>query len=132
RVHPFDGIREMLLCLTAVYPVFIISSNLTEAVQRFLTRENIDGIREVLGADIETSKVKKIKQVWEKYPEAIAYYIGDTCGDVHEGKEAGAITVAVAWGWHRPERLEKAKPHYLVHTPKELQLLLMQDNIKNI
>jgi phosphoglycolate phosphatase len=131
QVHAFDGVREMLLHLTAVYPVCIISSNLTEAVHRFITREKIDGIREVLGADVETSKIKKIKRVWKKHPLAIAYYIGDTCGDIYEGKEAGAITVAAAWGWHSPERLKKAKPHYIVYTPQELEQLLLQDTAES-
>jgi len=126
-VSAFDGIREMLHHLSAKYPVYIISSNLTEAVQRFLLREGIDNIRDVLGADVETSKVKKIKRVWKKHPKAIAYYIGDTSGDVYEGKEAGAITIAVTWGWHEVDRLTKAKPHHLVHTPEELQHILLSE-----
>ncbi|MGC8739230.1 MAG: HAD family hydrolase [Candidatus Hydrogenedens sp.] len=128
-VSVFDGIREMLAHLSAKYPVYIISSNLTEAVQRFLVREKIDTIQDVLGADVETSKVKKIKRVWKKHPESIAYYIGDTSGDVYEGKEAGAITIAVTWGWHEIERLIKAKPHYLVHSPEELEQLLLSKTI---
>jgi len=56
-----------------------------------------------------------------------AYYIGDTSGDVYEGKEAGAITIAVTWGWHEQERLIKAGPHFLVHTPKELEHLLLSE-----
>lgn len=127
-VSAFKGIHEMLARLSAEYPVYIISSNLTEAVQRFLVREGIDGIKDVLGADIETSKVKKIKRVWKKHPKAIAYYIGDTSGDVYEGKDAGAITIAVAWGWHNLERLTKAQPHHLVHTPEELKELLLHNN----
>jgi len=125
-VSSFEGINEMLSKLSAEYPVYIVSSNLTEAVQKFLVREQVDGIQDVLGADIETSKVKKIKRVWKKHPQAIAYYIGDTSGDVYEGKEAGAITIAVTWGWHEKERLIRAKPHHLVHTPKELEQLLLK------
>lgn len=126
-VFPFVGIREMLSRLSAEHPVYIISSNLTEAVQRFLIREGISGIQDVLGADVETSKVKKIKRVWKKHPRAMAYYIGDTSGDVYEGKEAGAITIAVTWGWHEKERLTKARPHFLVHTPGELEELILKN-----
>ncbi len=126
-VSAFEGIREMLHNLSNQFPVYIISSNLTEAVQRFLQREKIDGIQDVLGADVETSKVKKIKRVWKKHSGATAYYIGDTSGDVYEGKEAGAITVAVTWGWHEIDRLMRAKPHHIVHTPRELEQLLLSN-----
>lgn len=127
-VSAFDGIHEMLRHLSEKHPVYIISSNLTEAVQRFLLREGINtNIRDILGADVETSKVKKIKRVWKQHPTATAYYIGDTSGDVYEGKEAGAITIAVTWGWHEVERLTRAKPHHLVHTPDELEQILLSE-----
>lgn len=127
RVSAFDGVCEVITNLSSVYPVYIISSNLTEAVQRFILREGLEGVRGVLGADVETSKVRKIKRIWKQHPKMKAYYIGDTSGDVYEGKEAGAITIGVTWGWHEQERLIKAGPHFLVHTPKELEHLLLSE-----
>ena len=125
RVKPFDGIKETLEDISRTYPTYIISSNLSEAVRNFLTRESINGIQDILGADVETSKVKKIKQISKKHPNHKPYYIGDTCGDIKEGREANAITVAVTWGWHSKERLLKSKPDYIVDTPEELRELLL-------
>ncbi len=125
RVKPFDGIKETLEDISRTYPTYIISSNLSEAVRNFLTRESINGIQDILGADVETSKVKKIKQISKKHPNHKPYYIGDTCGDIKEGREANAITVAVTWGWHSKERLLKSNPDYIVDTPEELRELLL-------
>jgi len=125
RVKPFAGAKEMLEEISQVHPTYIISSNLSEAVRNFLKRENINGVKGILGADVETSKVKKIKQVSKNYPNHKPYYIGDTCGDIKEGKQANAITVAVTWGWHPKERLLKSNPDYIVNTPSELKKLLL-------
>jgi len=40
--------------------------------------------------------------------------IGDTFMDVHMGNNAGAKTIAVTWGAHSKEELEKANPTYIV------------------
>ncbi len=130
KVKPFNGIKEMLEIISEIHPTYIISSNLTEAVKDFLQRENINGIMEILGADVETSKVKKIKQISRKYPQHKPYYVGDTCGDIKEGREASAITVAVTWGWHSKERLLKSRPDYIVDTPEELKELLLYDDFQ--
>jgi phosphoglycolate phosphatase len=71
------------------------------------------------------SKKEKILYAIKKYqvaPQDI-YYIGDTTGDIKEGKEAGVKTVGVTWGWHSKEKMASAKPDYLFDTPQELLLL---------
>ena len=52
------------------------------------------------------------------------YYVGDTKGDMIEGKQAGAVTVAVTWGWHTAENLAQASPDHLVNTLSALENLL--------
>ena len=34
-----------------------------------------------------------------------SWYVGDTVGDIVEGKESGVGTIAVTWGWQRLEAL---------------------------
>jgi len=48
------------------------------------------------------------------------YYIGDTTGDIKEGKEAGVKTVGVTWGWHSKALLAASRPDYLFDTPEDL------------
>jgi phosphoglycolate phosphatase len=59
-----------------------------------------------------------------RYPGLSAYYIGDTKGDMIEGRKAGAITVAALWGWHAVEKLEEGAPDHFVRSPEALLDLL--------
>lgn len=129
-IQPFPDMPEIVNALAAAHPVYVITSNVTSVVESALTRYGIAGVLDVLGADKESSKVKKIKQVRKLYPEHTAWYIGDTKGDMLEGRSAGAITVATAWGWHDADRLASAKPTHLLHQPKELIALFSMENFE--
>ena len=120
KIKIFDGIKEALLQLSKNHRIFIITSNVTQAVEEFLKSKGITFFEEVMGADKGTSKVKKIELIKLKFPKYELVYIGDTLGDIIEGKKAGAKTVAVTWGWHDENRLKKGKPDYMVRNPKEL------------
>jgi len=52
--------------------------------------------------------------------------VGDTVGDVLEGRQAGIRTMAVTWGWHSEERLAQAEPDLIVRTPQEVLAHLQQ------
>lgn len=125
RVPPFPGMPELLAELASAMPVYVITSNATITITEFLERHAISGVRDVLGADKETSKVKKIRQVCAQLPGAHPYYIGDTKGDMLEGRTAGATTVAALWGWHPEETLREGNPDHLVRTPQELRALFL-------
>ncbi|HOE67232.1 MAG TPA: HAD hydrolase-like protein [Candidatus Hydrogenedentes bacterium] len=103
--------------------VIVITSNLTPIVAESLHVNGVHCAEAVLGSDIEPSKVKKIRSVIGDANESPCYYIGDTVGDMVEGREGGAKTVAVAWGWHSAERLRTAAPDHMVHSPEELAAL---------
>jgi len=125
RVKPFEGMPELLAELAAAHPTYVITSNQTVAIERFLADHKIANIHDVLGADKEPSKVKKIRAVLKNHKGCTPWYIGDTRGDMLEGNHAGAITVAVTWGWHPEERLRVGKPGRVVHTPAELRALFL-------
>ena len=68
------------------------------------------------------SKKDKILYAINKYqiaPEEI-FYIGDTTGDIKEGKQAGVKTIGVTWGWHSKEKMAAAQPDYLFDKPEDL------------
>mgnify|MGYP003348520008 CR=1 FL=1 len=125
KVAPFTGMPELLGELAAAFPVYVITSNQTRAIEEFLERHAVTGIRDVLGADKEPSKVKKIRKVARGHKGCTPWYIGDTKGDMLEGNEAGAITVAAAWGWHDEARLRTGKPRHVVKSPAELRALFL-------
>lgn len=120
----FNGMGDALKKISESSKVFIITSNVSGIPERVLQRNGITCYEEVIGADKEKSKIKKIRKTIEQYPLLCPYYVGDTKGDIIEGKTAEARTVGVAWGWHGADRLREANPDYLVYNPEELTALL--------
>jgi phosphoglycolate phosphatase len=51
------------------------------------------------------------------------FYVCDTAGDIREAREAGVKAVAVTWGWHPRERLERAKPDAFIEKSEDLLAL---------
>ena len=124
-VSPFPGMPETMSRLAARHPLYIITSNDTAVVRGFLERYGVTGVRDVIGSDIEPSKVKKIRAARKREPRRTPYYIGDTRGDMTEARRARALPVAVTWGWHAEPRLLLGKPWRAVHTPEELEQLFL-------
>lgn len=120
----FDGVKETLTELSKNGKMIIISSNGTQFINALLKSREISCFDEVLGGDIEKSKVKKINWQKEKYPDAEIFYIGDTTGDVKESKETNIKAVAVSWGFHTREQLATENPDYIFDTPTELLQLI--------
>jgi phosphoglycolate phosphatase len=120
----FDGMPDTLKKISENNKIVIITSNVTGAAKRVLQNNGVSCFEDVLGAEKEKSKVKKIRQTMARYPGLPAYYIGDTKGDMIEGRKAGAITVAALWGWHAVKKLEEGSPDHLVPSPKALLDLL--------
>ena len=120
NIRLFDGIREMLEKLSKNNRLIIITSNVTRVIEESLKLKNIICFEEILGADKETSKVKKIEMMKSKYENCPVYYIGDTRGDILEGKKAGIKTIAVTWGWHSQDQLREEQPDFIVDSPQAL------------
>ena len=123
EMKPFDAMRPVLDELKKNHPLVVISSNDTPTIQEALRLYNFSGIfQEILGSDFMFSKKEKILYAAKKYSAAPndIYYIGDTTGDIKEGKQAGIKTVGVTWGWHSKEKMAAVKPDYLFDTPQEL------------
>ena len=103
--------------------LLVISSNHSKTIQIALEQFKFNGyFQEVLGSDFLLSKKDKMSYAIKKYqiaPEDI-YYIGDTTGDIHEGRAAGVRTVGVTWGWHSKEKMVAARPDYLFDHPEDL------------
>ena len=79
-----------------------------------------------LGPRAAFHKDKKIKMAMDEFgygPEQ-TIFISDTAGDILEAKKAGVPTVAVTWGYHPIETLEKVKPDHIANNIEELKELL--------
>ena len=60
-------------------------------------------------------------------------YIGDSEVDLQTAKNAGMDCISVCWGFRDAEFLKQAGATQLVHTPKELEKLLLgeSDNLEH-
>ena len=119
-IDPFPGIGKVLKELSRDHKMMVVTSNMSYVVREFLKHHEVDHIEKILGADHSESKVEKIGSIRSEYPDAQVYYIGDTAGDIKEGREAGATTIAATWGFHSKEKLEQASPDHIVDSPEQL------------
>ncbi|MBP1711099.1 MAG: putative phosphatase [Deltaproteobacteria bacterium] len=123
EMKPFDAVRPVLRELKKNHPLVVISSNDTPTIREALRLYDFNGIfDDILGSDFMLSKTEKILYVIQKYsvkPQDI-YYIGDTTGDIKEGKQAGIKTVGVTWGWHSKTKMAGSQPDYLFDHPQDL------------
>ncbi|MGI6065563.1 MAG: HAD family hydrolase [Bacillota bacterium] len=123
NLNLFPGMGEALKSIARNNKVVVITSNLSDATIEVLEKNGIDCYEDVIGAEKEKSKIKKIKKAWAKYPNLSGYYVGDTKGDMIEGKKAGTKTVGVLWGWHGKDTLCAGGADVLVSSPQELAAL---------
>lgn len=124
EVRSFPGMQASLNAMSRHNVLTIITSNVSRHVRQVFEKEGIVCVDEVVGGEVERSKVKKIQKTMSRYRSLPAYYVGDTKGDMLEGKKAGAVTVAVTWGWHTAEDLAEAAPDHMVNTLSALESLL--------
>ena len=122
-VKAFAAVLPILEELSRVDTLAIISSNSALAIGKIMARLQYNGcFREILGSEFHLSKKAKIDHIVAKYGRSRerSFYVGDTAGDIKEGKAAGIKTIAVAWGWHPRETLAAANPDFLIASPEEL------------
>jgi phosphoglycolate phosphatase len=123
KMQPVTAMIPIVEKLQKNNTLLVISSNHSRTISVALEKFNLDGyFQEVLGSDFLFSKKDKIYYAAKKYqiaPDDI-YYIGDTTGDIQEGRAAGVKTVGVTWGWHSQGKMAAARPDYLFNEPQEL------------
>ena len=113
QTTPFPEIFALLKKVSENYPVYIITSNVSATVETRLKEFGVDGVKDVLGADKETSKAKKLRSVMAQYPGERTFFIGDTKGDMVESAEVGIdVRLGVTWGWQSPEVVLSGDPDY--------------------
>ena len=122
-MKPFPDVAPVIEALHKSHCLIVVSSNDYASIKEALDLFHFnDYFRDILGSDFMFSKKEKILYAAKKYhvePDKI-YYIGDTTGDIKEGKQARVKTVGVTWGWHSREKMAAAEPDYLFDTPGEL------------
>lgn len=121
RIKPFLEMPAIVTELALRHPLYIVTSNTSDAVEQFLEKHGIGNVRGVFGSDVETRKTRKIKRIARLHPHARCHFVSDTKGDLLEARRVKAVPVAVGWGYHSTATLKTAKPAFLANTPGDLQ-----------
>lgn len=120
---PKEEVVETIKKLAKHKVLVIVSSTITSSIKPYLDNFGLtDYFKEILGNEIESSKIKKLQMVLGKYSisPSDTVYITDTLGDIKEAEKCGIKSIAVSWGYHPIETLERGKPYRIVNTPEEM------------
>lgn len=123
EVQIVSGMKEAILDLEKTYILIVISSTITSPIQEFLEEHDLaDHFTQIMGNDVHTRKVEKIKMIYEKYGITAkdCVFITDTLGDMHEAAKMGIGSIGITWGFHVPETLHRGNPFRLVENPADL------------
>lgn len=118
-----ENIKKNIKRLAEDYEIFIISSNQEEALNNYFQNNKFAHVfREVLGLETHKSKVEKFKYLFKKYnlKAEDCVFVTDTLGDILEGNKIGVRTIAVDFGFHKRDRLEKGNPFKIVSSFDEI------------
>jgi len=120
------GVREMLVTLSAHYPMCTISTGGVPRVERFLAHY---GVRELFKVVVGAQTTRRMKP----HPEPLLFaaeamsvapsqclMIGDTTIDVRTGVSAGAQTVGVLCGFGTEDELRRAGVGLVLRTTSDL------------
>ena len=122
-------IEKELYLLSEKYNLHIISSNRESILKDYLHLHNLKEIfKEILGFETHKSKVEKFKILLERYnlnkDESI--FITDTLGDILEANKVGIKTIAVDFGFHERERLERGNPFKIISSFNDIRKIIFK------
>jgi 2-phosphoglycolate phosphatase len=124
-VRPFAGIADMLSSLRG-WSLATVTNKRTDTTREALRLAGLsEAFEVVLGGDAVRRKKPAPDPVLQaaealRVPVAACAVVGDTENDVRAGREAGAMTIGVTWGYGSRARLEDAGVAFLVETPAAL------------
>jgi phosphoglycolate phosphatase len=122
-VTPVPGIAEAIRGLhEAGCHLAMVTSNSEENVRTFLGRHGIEGFDTVVAGASIFGKATRLRRLIKTMhaDRATSIYIGDTVPDIRAAREAGALAVAVGWGFCNPALLAAEAPDVLVDSPSDL------------
>ncbi|MCK5807835.1 HAD family hydrolase [bacterium] len=126
-VQPYDGIRELLFALHQRGIVISILSNkihrYTVTAQKNILADipfaHVYGARDDVPMKPDPAGALEIAQLTGIAPEN-TIFVGDMEADVLTAKNAGMVSVGVAWGFGEEETLKELGVDYLIYHPSEL------------
>jgi phosphoglycolate phosphatase len=124
----FPGIATVITALARRHTITVITANLGDNVKRVMDQNGLGGsISSIFDGAQPGSKSEKIRSALKTFGTDLSdsYMIGDTVGDIRQGKIAQVKTIAVTWGFQPKELLSREAPDYIIDSPEELLDMLM-------
>jgi phosphoglycolate phosphatase len=119
----YPGIPAVMASLARAHTLAIVTSSLSQLVRRYLQSQGLEAcVSVVYGGDLRLSKSERILRscAASRVPAAQSFMLGDTVGDIQQGKLAGVRTVAASWGFHPRSMLLAAAPDFIADHPSDL------------
>ncbi len=130
--QPNPDIVAAIKTLAGESTLIIVSSTISSSISKYLEFFQIkDYFKEILGNDIDKSKVKKINDILARYEVAPGntVFITDTLGDIREATECQVKSIGITWGFHPRETLQKGNPASIIDSPTELVVAVQNLNL---
>ena len=117
RLRP--DVKRHIEQLSQIYTLLLVTSGSRKPIEGYLQQNGVlDCFIDALYREDSLSKVEKFKTFFERYGanSGNSVFVTDTLGDVAEANEMELRSIAVTFGFHDRERLEKGKPYNIVDT----------------
>ncbi len=102
--------------------LYILTSNVREAVQHVLDKNQLDQFREVFPSSSLFGKDRVFRKFMRRYrfsPQALLY-VGDETRDIDACRKTGIPFLGVSWGFNDEATLHRAGASTIIHEPREL------------
>jgi phosphoglycolate phosphatase len=119
-----EQMDEAIALLAEDYTLIIVTSSMSPLVRNYLLSHDLaHHFTAILGTDVHKSKVEKMQRVIDEYhvPPSHCLFVTDTLGDLREGHEVSVKCIAVSWGFHHRETLEKGESIAILDSPSEIK-----------
>ena len=117
RVH--SGMPELIEMLHEKVPLFVLSTNRTTNIEKYLTWHGLDHFfTRIYGEANPLSKVRKLRELLDRegLKAEEVWCVGDEIIDIKSAHKVGMSVAAVTWGYSSPEGLSAHHPDTLVDT----------------
>lgn len=118
-----EDIKKVLLALSKDCTFGIITSANEWGINDYLKTNQIEDLFSfVYGFETDKSKVRKFEKVLKEFDlnKEECLFVTDTLGDILEANKVGIKTIAVDFGFHERERLQKGNPAKIISNMNEL------------
>ena len=125
-IFPFS--KEIMEALSKKYQLYFFSNNQTRVLEFVFDHYDLTQFVTYIDGRHDSGKTKldRVRECIEsqKIDTSHSWFVTDTVGDIEVAKNIGLKSLAVTWGYHPLEYLQKAKPTQIINRPKEILEIL--------